>query len=95
MLRFGRELGTTHPYPVRRVHELMLWVRSGDYDRIMAGDYVKRGTKADARGEAADATDYYADKFRGIFEEAGTGVRKAGDKAGDAADKLSEWLRQR
>ncbi len=95
MLRFGRELAITHPYPVRRVHELMLWVRSGDYDRIMAGDYVKRGTKGDARGEAADATDYYADKFRGIFEEAGTGVRKAGDKANDAADKLSEWLRQR
>ena len=45
--------------------------------------------------EAADATEYYADKFRTIFEEAGTGVRKAGDKAGDAADKLSDWLRQR
>jgi Zn-dependent protease with chaperone function len=95
MMRFGRELAITHPYPVRRVHELMLWVRSGDYDRIMAGDYVKRGTKADARAEAADATDYYADKFRTIFDEAGTGVRKVGDKATDAADKMSEWLRQR
>jgi Zn-dependent protease with chaperone function len=95
MMRFGRELAITHPYPVRRVHELMLWVRSGDYDRIMNGDYIKRGTKADARAEAADATDYYADKFRGIFEEAGTGVRKVGDKAGGAADKVSDWLRQR
>ena len=89
------ELAITHPYPVRRVHELMSWVRSGEYDRIMNGDYVKRGTKADARGEAADATDYYADKFRNIFEEAGTGVRKVGDKAGGAADKVSDWLRQR
>lgn len=95
LMRFGRELAITHPYPVRRVHELMSWVRSGEYDRIMGGDYVKRGTKADARGEAADATDYYADKFRTIFEEAGTGVRKVGDKAGDAADKVSDWLRQR
>src|ERR1700742_1952013 len=64
MMRFGRELAITHPYPVRRVHELMVWVRSGDYDRIMAGEYVKRGSKADAKAEAADATDYYADKFR-------------------------------
>lgn len=95
LTRFGRELTLTHPYPVRRVHELMTWVRSGDYDRIMAGDYVKRGSKADAREAAADATDHYADKFRTIFDEAGVGVKKVGDKAGDAADKLSDWLKQR
>ena len=51
----------------------MKWVRSGDYDRIMAGEYVKRGGKADAREEAADAADYYADRFRTIFKEAGDG----------------------
>ena len=85
----------THPYPVRRVSELMKWVRSGDYDRIMAGEYRKRGAKADPREEAGDAADHYADKFRTIFKEAGEGVGKAGDKAGDAADKLSDWLKQR
>lgn len=95
LMRFGRELNLTHPYPVRRVHELMKWVRSGEYDRIINGEYVKRGTKADAREAAADATDYYADKFKGIFEEAGVGVRKAGDKAGEAADRISDWLKQR
>lgn len=95
LMRFGRELNQTHPYPVRRVHELMKWVRSGEYDRIINGEYVKRGTKADAREAAADATDYYADKFKGIFEEAGVGVRKAGDKAGEAADRISDWLKQR
>lgn len=95
LMRFGREINQTHPYPVRRVHELMKWVRSGEYDRIINGEYVKRGTKADAREAAADATDYYADKFKGIFEEAGVGVRKAGDKAGEAADRISDWLKQR
>ena len=29
--------------PVRRVSELMKWVRSGEYDRIMNGEYVRRG----------------------------------------------------
>ena len=43
LMRFSRELTMTHPYPVRRVSELMKWVRSGDYDRIMAGEYRKRG----------------------------------------------------
>jgi Zn-dependent protease with chaperone function len=92
--RFGRELTLTHPYPVRRVHELMVWVRSGDYDRVISGEYVRRGSRADARQEAGEAADYYADKFRTIFKEAGEGVGKAGDKAGEAAEKLSEWLKR-
>lgn len=95
LTRFSRELGMTHPYPVRRVSELMKWVREGDYDRIMSGDYRKRGAKADAREEAGDAAEHYADKFRTIFKETGEGVGKVGDKAGDAAEKLSDWLKQR
>ncbi|WP_287127518.1 M48 family metallopeptidase, partial [Candidatus Cyanaurora vandensis] len=42
-LRFVGELGTTHPYSVLRVARLLNWVRSGAYDRIIAGDYVRRG----------------------------------------------------
>jgi hypothetical protein len=80
---------------VRRVSELMTWVRSGDYDRIVGGDYVRRGSRADARQEAGDAAEYYADKFRTIFKEGSEGVGKVGDKAGEAADKLSDWLKQR
>ena len=95
LMRFGRELTLTHPYPVRRVSELMKWVRSGEYDRIINGEYRKRDQKADAREEAGDAAEYYADRFRTIFEEAGVGAKKVGDKAGDAADKLSDWLKQR
>ena len=49
LMRFGRELTLTHPYPVRRVHELMKWVRSGEYDRIMSGEYVRRGDAAPTR----------------------------------------------
>jgi Zn-dependent protease with chaperone function len=93
--RFGRELRRTHPHPVRRVYELMSWVRSGEYDRIIAGEYVRRGTRADARQEAGEAAEYYADKFRTIFKEAGEGVGKVGDKAGEAADKLSDWLKSK
>ncbi|HWK25364.1 MAG TPA: M48 family metallopeptidase [Solirubrobacter sp.] len=95
LMRFGRELTLTHPYPVRRVSELMKWVRSGDYDRVMSGEYRRRGAQADAREEAGDAAEYYADRFRTIFKEAGDGFSKAGDKAGEAADRLSDWLKQR
>src|SRR3954451_3710127 len=95
LMRFGRELTLTHPYAVRRVSELMNWVRSGEYDRIMNGEYRKRDQKADARQEAGDAAEYYSERFRTIFKEAGEGVNKTGEKVSDAADKLSEWLKQR
>ena len=95
LMRFTRELTLTHPYPVRRVHELMVWVRSGEYDRIIAGEYPRRGTRADARKEAGEAADYYGEKFKGIFKEAGVGASKAGDKAGEAAEKLSDWIKTR
>jgi Zn-dependent protease with chaperone function len=89
------ELAQTHAFPVRRVSELMKWVRSGEYDRVMNGEYVRRGDPVDARVEAGDAVDHYAERFRGLFKEAGLGVANAGDKMADAAEKLGDWLRDR
>jgi Zn-dependent protease with chaperone function len=93
LTRFRAELFQTHPFPVRRVSELMKWVRSGEYDRVMAGEYRRRGDANQPRSEAGDATEFYAEKFRGIFREFGEGVNKAGDKVSDAADKLAGWIR--
>ena len=33
--------------------------------------------------------------IRGFFKDAGASVEKAGDKVGDAAEKLGDWLRDR
>ena len=43
------DLASGHPLPVRRVQELMAWVRGGDYDRIVGGDYVRRGEEPPPR----------------------------------------------
>src|SRR5215207_9268531 len=91
--RLRLELAPSHPIPVKRVHELMVWVRSGDYDRIVAGEYPRRGEEPPAREEGADAVEFYAQRFRGFFRDAGAGVAAAGDKFADAAGKISEWLR--
>jgi Zn-dependent protease with chaperone function len=93
LARMRIEVGQTHAFPVKRVAELMRWVRGGDYDRIVSGQYSRRGDPVDARAEAGDAVDYYAERFRAIFRDAGVGVEKAGDRVADAADKLSDWLR--
>jgi Zn-dependent protease with chaperone function len=92
--RFRIELLQTHPFAVRRVSELMKWVRSGEYDRIVGGEFRKRSDPVDPREEGGAAAEFYAERFRSIFREFGEGVSKAGDKAADAADKLAQWLRR-
>jgi Zn-dependent protease with chaperone function len=81
------DLNVTHPMPVRRAQELMAWVRSGGYDRIVDGEFVKRGDEAGLRDEAGDAVAHYADRFRGAFKDAGEAV-------GSATDQLADWLRK-
>jgi Zn-dependent protease with chaperone function len=96
--RFARlrvEIAQTHAFPVRRVSELMKWVRSGDYDRVLRGEYVRRGDPVDARAEAGDAVDHYAERFRALFKDAGAGVAGAGDRVADAAAQVGDWLRDR
>jgi Zn-dependent protease with chaperone function len=93
MRRMPRELTQTHPMPVRRVAELMRWVRSGDYDRIVSGEYVRRGQERAAREEASDAFAYYSERFRALFRDAGDAMSKAGDQLADATGKLADWMR--
>ena len=42
-------LGLTHPMHTVRAAELQKWVASGDYDRILRGEYVRRGARAKER----------------------------------------------
>lgn len=36
-------LGADHPFPVLRVAEMRDWFESGEYDRIVRGEYMRRG----------------------------------------------------
>ena len=42
--RLFQDLNVTHPMPVKRVRELLDWVREGDYDRIVGGEYMRSAT---------------------------------------------------
>jgi len=88
--RFSRlmvDLNLTHPMSVQRVHELMQWVRSGDYDRIVAGDFTTRDEPLRPRAEAAEAISHYSSRFRET-------VKGLGDSLGDAGSQLNDWLRR-
>jgi Zn-dependent protease with chaperone function len=86
--RLLNELNLTHSYPVRRVAELMEWVRSGEYDRIVGGDYRRRDQDADVKEEAGKAYDHYRERFRRTFEEAGESFDKT-------VTSINEWLKRR
>ncbi|HET9094307.1 MAG TPA: M48 family metallopeptidase [Solirubrobacteraceae bacterium] len=93
--RFFWEINVTHPYAVRRVAEVMRWVQSGEYDRILHGDYRTRDQEADVRAEASDAMEFYAERFRGAFRDLGENVTSLGSQVGGVADQVADWLRHR
>ena len=93
--RFFSEINVTHPYAVKRVAEVMRWVQSGDYDRILRGEYRTRDQETDVRGEAGDAMEFYAERFRAAFRDLGDNVTSLGGQVGGVADQVADWLRSR
>jgi Zn-dependent protease with chaperone function len=98
--RMRNDLWLTHSRPVKRVKEITEWVRSGAYDRIVAGEFPTRDQQADARKEAGEAYEHYKERFRRIFaefggENVGDKVAEAQDKVAGAAGKVADWLRPR
>jgi len=88
--RFYIELGQTHDFPVRRVAELMKWVRSGEYDRIIGGDYPRRGDPVEPRAHGSEAYEHYARRFRVLFNDAADALADAGERLNE---RLDDWLR--
>jgi Zn-dependent protease with chaperone function len=83
--RLMLDLNLTHPMTVRRLHELMDWVRGGEYDRIVSGTFPTRDEPPHPRAEAGDAVAHYSERFRDMF-------REAGDAVGSLGQQLSDWL---
>lgn len=87
LTRLWLDLGLTHGMPVRRAREVMEWVRSGDFNRIVDGEYARRGDPVDTRKHVDDATQFYAERFRKT-------VSDASDALATAGDQLADWLRR-
>jgi Zn-dependent protease with chaperone function len=80
------DLGLDHPMPVKRIHELMAWVKTGEFERIVGGEYVTREDPVDARADGGEAVFHYAERFRDAFRDAGESVNSIGQQ-------LAGWLR--
>jgi Zn-dependent protease with chaperone function len=73
-------LRATHPFPVIRVAEMRNWFESGAYERIMAGEYRRRGEpEAPYRDDVQDAAKSYGDTAKEAFGDAAEKARKMVD----------------
>ena len=89
--RLLTDLRQTHSLPVKRVHELLAWVRDGEYDRIVSGEYTRRGQERPAREEASAAAAHYSERFQRPLPR----DRRARQLRRQAALGLAEEIRRR
>jgi Zn-dependent protease with chaperone function len=71
----------THPFHTVRAAELHRWVRSGEYHRILEGDYPRRGSEPDRplRQDYAEAGSYYEQQARQAMDQVGDVLNRARD----------------
>ncbi|HET7233708.1 MAG TPA: M48 family metallopeptidase [Longimicrobium sp.] len=73
-------LWSTHPFPVIRVAEMRNWFESGAYDRIMAGEYRRRGEPdAPYTDDVQEAAKSYRDSAKETWGDAADKARKMVD----------------
>jgi len=81
----------THPFNTVRAAELQRWVEGGDYDRILRGEYTRRGTEAEQRPR-----DKHSDDARGHYmREAKAVVNDVVDTAKRAAQAFSDSMKKK
>ncbi|MBX6330258.1 MAG: M48 family metallopeptidase, partial [Gemmatimonadaceae bacterium] len=70
----------THPFNTVRAAELRRWVQSGAYDRIIGGDYPRRGESRGGLGDDyAEAASHYRQQARGAMDQVADVLRTARD----------------
>jgi Zn-dependent protease with chaperone function len=85
--RILNTLALTHPMNTIRAAELQQWVASGDYDRILRGEYTRRGAEEQARplgDDVAAAGTYYAAEAREFASAVADAARRAAERAAEA-----------
>ena len=86
----------THPFAVVRAAELRRWVDSGDYTRVLGGDYPRRDTDESAKvsDAARDAAASYSEAFAQSQDVLGKVVHDLAGYAGSVKVWLDERFRR-
>jgi Zn-dependent protease with chaperone function len=70
-------LGSTHPFHVLRVAEMRDWIGTGEYDRILRGEYRRRRDERSPYAEdVAAALRAYAEDAKSMVDHVGEAARR-------------------
>ena len=86
-------LALSHPMNTVRAAELQKWIQSGDYERILRGEYTRRGTEQKDRPLGEDfraAKDHYSSEARDTINKVTDAVKNAASPARDAFRKAQQ-----
>ncbi len=73
-------LGQSHPFWVLRLSELRSWIEAGEYDRIVRGEYQRRGDPDPAYAEdLAEAADSYKASAREMLDQMAGAAKRVGE----------------
>ena len=73
-------MATTHPFYVLRVSEIRDWIESGDYDRIVRGEYARHGDPDPAiQEDLKAAAKAYADGAKDMVDTMTDAARRMGE----------------
>ena len=72
-------LGQTHPFWVLRLSELRAWIETGDYDRVLRGDYQRRGDPDPGYGEdLSQAANAYREGAKDFMDQMADAAKRVG-----------------
>jgi len=75
----------THPFATVRAGELQRWIDGGEYQRILSGDYIRRGQEPPPlSNDFKAAGDYYGDRAREAANTVGEMMARARDAFNEA-----------
>jgi Zn-dependent protease with chaperone function len=102
IIKLRRIMGATHPLPVSRAAHLRRWIDSGEYGRIVGGEYPRREDDRNARvtddvkAAAASYRDSFAqseDPLVTLLRRFGDGTSDVGEWVGAGAGRVRDWMR--
>jgi len=83
-------LDRTHPFNTLRAAELQRWIEAGHYDRILRGEYTRRGPEATERPlerDMGEARDHYMKEAKAVVNDVVDTAKRAAQAFADALKK--------
>jgi Zn-dependent protease with chaperone function len=83
-------LERTHPFNTLRAAELQRWIEAGHYDRVVRGEYTRRGPDAERRPidqDINEARDHYYKEAKAAVHDVVDGAKRAARAFSDAFKK--------